>query len=228
MTDATSQADRARSREILRRLRRAHGRPKPRRRRDPVDVLVATVLSQNTTDTNSGAAFDRLRKRFADWDAVADARVDAIERAIRSAGLSRRKAPRIRALLRGIREQRGRISLEHLRRVPAGRAYDDLVALDGVGPKTALCVLLFALGKNVFPVDTHVARLSRRLGLLGDGTPDARAHEVLTPKIAPRDRYAMHLLLIAHGRQTCRARSPRCRQCCLLDLCPTGRQSLRA
>jgi len=223
MTTATNEADRRHSREILRRLRRAHGRPAPRRRRDPVDVLVATILSQNTTDTNSGTAFAQLKDRFADWDAVADARVDAIARAIRGAGLSRRKAPRIRALLRGIREQRGRISLEHLRRVPQGAAYEELVSLDGVGPKTALCVLLFALGRNVFPVDTHVARLSRRLGLLGDGTPDARAHEVLTPKIAPRDRYTMHLLLIAHGRQVCRARTPRCPACCLVDLCPTGR-----
>ncbi len=189
-----------------------------------MDTLIGTILSQNTSDANSSAGFRRLKGRFGTWDAVADAPAAAIERAIRVSGLSRRKAPRIRRILRDIRAERGRISLAFLSRRPSEEAYAYLVRFAGVGPKTALCVLLFGFGMPVFPVDTHIYRIATRLELLDASTPPERAHEVLTSMIAPGDRYALHVLLIAHGRQTCRARSPRCRECCLLALCPYGRR----
>ena len=212
-----------RCKRVLALLREACGPPKRRTRGSAVDSLVATILSQNTNDKNSGAGFANLTAKFADWDAVADARVAAIQRCIRVSGLSRLKAPRIRKLLRAIRDEHGKVDLQFLRRWDAERAYGYLVQFDGVGPKTALCVMMFALGMDVFPVDTHVYRITRRLGLLDGRVPEARAHEVLTAMIPPADRYAMHLLLIAHGRATCLARNPRCTQCRLRKLCPFER-----
>lgn len=213
-----------RLKRALRRLARAHG---PRRwpgRRDPVDVLVGTILSQNTSGANSSAGFQRLKRRFASWDDAADAPARTIERCIRVSGLSRIKAPRIRRILRQIRADRAEIDLGFLAMMAADRAYEYLLRFDGVGPKTALCVLMFAFGMPVFPVDTHVYRIAGRLGLLPDGVTPARAHEALTPLIAPPDRYAMHVLLITHGRTICKARAPKCPECTLLPDCPFGRE----
>jgi endonuclease-3 len=209
----------------LGRLERAYGRRQWPGPRDPVDVLVATILSQNTSAANSSAGFQRLKERFATWDEVADARARAIERCIRVSGLSRTKAPRIREVLRQLRSDRGRIDLAFLAGMDADRAYDALMQFDGVGPKTALCVLMFAMGMPVFPVDTHIFRIAHRLGLLPDGATPQRAHEVLTPLIAPADRYEMHVLLIAHGRAVCRARAPKCSRCPLLPLCKFPKRS---
>jgi len=208
----------------LDRLADAYGRPVRRRHGSGVDVLVATILSQNTTGANSTAGFARLKERFPRWSEAADASAATIERCIRSCGLSRQKAPRIRRTLRQLRGRRGRISLEFLRRRPTDEAYRYLLDFDGVGPKTALCVLLFALDLDVFPVDTHIERIAKRLGVLEASVSAERAHEALTPLIAPEDRYAMHLLLIAHGRRCCRARNPLCDECCLLAICPQGRR----
>ncbi|MBS3733858.1 MAG: endonuclease III [Phycisphaerae bacterium] len=208
--------------DVLRRLIRAYARPERQHRPDAVGVLIATILSQNTTDANSSRAFDALRKRFASWDALADARSDAIAGVIRPAGLSRQKAPRIRRICRKLRDRRGEISLEFLAAMPADDAYGYLLGFDGVGPKTALCVLLFAFDMPVFPVDTHIERITRRLGWLAPDVPAGRAHTVLTPAMRPRDRHDMHLLLIAHGRRTCRPQNPRCRDCPLLGLCSHG------
>jgi endonuclease-3 len=211
---------------VLRRLRRAYGeRPWPVGD-DPVGCLVATILSQNTSRQNSTAGFRRLRRRFGSWSAVADAPVARIEACIRVAGLSRVKAPRIRTILRQIRRRAGRVSLAFLRRLPPAEARRVLTGFEGVGPKTAACVLLFALNVPVFPVDTHVLRIARRLGWVGPKATPERTEQVLTPRIRPADRYALHVLLIAHGRQTCRARGPRCRPCALLSLCPDGRRRL--
>jgi endonuclease-3 len=209
-------------RRVLRRLRRAHGEAVPPRRRRAVDTLVGTILSQNTSGANSSAGFRRLKNRFESWDAAAAAPVRAIERCIRVSGLSRIKAPRIRNILRQIRSDRGRIDLEFLAEADPAEAFKYLTRFEGVGPKTALCVLLFAFEMPVFPVDTHIFRIARRLGVLPDGTPAHRAHEALTPRIAPGDRYALHVLLIAHGRAICRARNPQCDRCALRDLCAFG------
>ena len=215
---------RAKLGRILKLLTGSYGPVRPMRRRQVVDVLIATILSQNTSGANSSEAFRDLKQRFATWDQAADAGVGAIRRCIRSGGLSSIKAPRIRKILRDIRAAHGQVSLEHLRDVPPATAYQYLIGFDGVGPKTALCVMLFALGMKVFPVDTHVWRITRRLGLLPKGIGAQKAHEHLTPLIPPEARYPMHLLLITHGREVCRARNPLCRQCVLLRLCPHARR----
>ncbi len=215
---------RAKLRCVLKLLTDSYGPPMPMRRRQVVDVLIGTILSQNTNGANSSEAFRDLKHRFATWDHAADAPVGEIRRCIHSGGLSRIKAPRIRKILRDIRAARGEVSLEHLRDVPPPTAYQYLIGFDGVGPKTALCVMLFALGMEVFPVDTHVGRITRRLGLLPQGAGAQKAHEHLTPLIPPEARYPMHLLLIAHGRAVCRAQNPLCRRCVLLRLCPHARR----
>lgn len=195
-----------------------------------VGVLVGTILSQNTSGSNSGEGYRRLRRRFRSWSAAADAPVGQIERCIRVSGLSRIKAGRIRRILRQIRDRSRsrRPSLAFLRDWPDDKAYEYLLGFDGVGPKTAACVLMFAFGKKVFPVDTHIRRIASRLAVIPLTMVPERAQEALAPLISPADRYALHVLLIAHGRAVCRARSPRCGDCSLLPLCPYGKRKAKA
>jgi endonuclease-3 len=192
-----------------------------------VSVLIDTILSQSTSAANSDAGFKRLRRRFRSWNQVASAPVEEVERAIRVSGLSRQKAPRIQAILRRLEVDRGRIDLQFLADLDEQAAYDYLTSFPGVGPKTACCTLLFAFGKAVFPVDTHIHRIARRLGLIGPRASAEQAHDLIKPMIAPKHRYAMHVLLIEHGRKTCRAINPRCRECPLLEMCPYGQQRTR-
>lgn len=211
---------------ICRRLARVHGAVEPPPRAPVLDELVATILSQNTSDANSDAAYAELRARFPDWDAVRQASVAKIADAIRQAGLARQKAPRIKAILNQIHREHGRLSLDFLRDLPDPDARDYLRKFKGVGPKTAACVLLFACGKSVMPVDTHVHRVSRRLGLIGRSTTAEKAHDDLARLVPPRLVLGFHLLLIRHGRAVCVAAKPLCRDCVLLDLCPTGKTFL--
>jgi endonuclease-3 len=189
---------------------------------------VETILSQNTSNKNSEAGYRQLRRRFKTWDEVADAPVEEVERWIRVSGLSRIKAPRIQAILRHVREERGRISLEFLKRGTVAEAVEYLRQFKGIGPKTIDCLLLFAFGKPVFPVDTHIHRIARRLKWIGPKVSAEKAHEVLEPAIPAENRYEMHVLLIEHGRKTCKAVNPRCERCVLLELCPFGKGILRA
>jgi endonuclease-3 len=205
---------------ILARLGRAYGAPPAPRRLAPLDELVLTVLSQNTNDTNRDRAYADLRARFPSWDEVADAPLPAIARAIRRGGLGPTKSVRLRAILRDLRA-RG-IALDeraftHMRSVTL---WDLLVGLKGVGPKTAACVLLFSLGRPYFPVDTHVHRVSRRLGLVPDEADAAKAQALLQEVVPSRSVYALHMLLIRHGREVCIARRPFCSRCPLSSLCP--------
>ena len=220
--------DHQKLKKVLALLRVAHGRQKWECWGDAVSVLIGTILSQNTNRANSEAGFEALRQRFPTWDAVADAPLATIEKCIRVSGLSRTKAPRIRSILSQLRRKHGCISLEHLRELPPMEAYERLMEFDGVGPKTAWCVLLFSFGMKVFPVDTHIHRIAIRLGVLPPRASVEQAHQQLAPLIAPRDRYEMHVLLIAHGRRVCLARRPRCRQCNLLRCCPHGQAMLEA
>jgi endonuclease-3 len=220
LTPTATPAERRHMRRIHRRLVRAYG-PRPLKCHGKgVDVLVGTILSLNTSNANSSAGYRQLRRRFSSWNQVMIAPVEAVERAIRVSGLSKQKAPRIQAILRRIKADRGRIDLQFLAELDAQEALDYVTAFDGVGPKTANCVLLFAFGMGVFPVDTHIHRIARRLALIGPRDTAARAHDLLKPMIAPHARYEMHVLLIVHCRQTCRAINPRCERCVLLDLCP--------
>ncbi len=208
-------------------LRRAYGARPWKCWGDGVSVLVDTILSQNTSAANSDAGYRQLRRKFLSWKQVADAPVEEVERCIRVSGLSNQKAPRIQAILRRIREERGRIDLQFLADAADDEAYQYLRGFAGVGPKTACCTLLFAFGKGVFPVDTHIHRIARRLGRVGPKATAEQTHEALTPLIHPTDRYEMHVLLIEHGRRTCRAINPRCDDCVLLKMCPYGRQRVR-
>ncbi|MCU0962644.1 MAG: hypothetical protein MUF48_21315 [Pirellulaceae bacterium] len=212
--------------ELCRRLRRRYGRVEFPAPLPVLDELVATILSQNTTDANSGAAFERLSQRFPTWDGVRRARVAAIAAAIRPAGLQQQKAARIKRILQTLHARRGELSLEFLRSLPAAEALAYLRAFPGVGPKTAACVLLFACRQRVLPVDTHVHRLSLRLGLVPPRTSAANAHELLAQLVPARHVLEFHVLLIRHGRQVCHARSPRCPTCPLLDACPDGLRRL--
>jgi endonuclease-3 len=205
---------------ILRRLGRVTRRPVHARRTDPLDSLIATVLSQNTTDVNSGPAFDRLKGRFPNWEAVARARPSQIAAPIRSGGLADIKAARIKRILQQIARDRGRLDLWFLDKLTLAQARDYLTSLSGVGPKTAACVLLFALGRPAFPVDTHVLRVSKRLGLIPQSTTMERAHDIYAELLQPKQMLPLHLGLVRHGREVCKAQGPRCYACSLAELCP--------
>lgn len=205
-----------------RRLVRAHGPFKPKPRRPPLDELVLTVLSQHTSDVNSERAFGSLRRRFSSWAQVAGAPVGEVAEAIRGGGLAEQKAPRLQAILSEIRQREGRFSLACLRRMDDDQAMAYLCSLPGVGPKTAACVLTFSLGRAAFPVDTHVHRLAARLGWIEPRTSAGAAQHALTAVVPAELRYELHSLLIAHGRTVCTARRPRCTDCVLVDLCPSG------
>jgi len=202
-------------------LEREYGR-RHSHRGNPLDVLIGTILSQNTSDVNSSLAFSRLTQRFRSWDDAADADVRNIAAAIRPGGLARIKAPRIKRILRRIREERGRMSLAFLSRMSDEEAVDYLLSLDGVGLKTANCVLLFALERPAFPVDTHVLRVAKRLELIGPKVTADRAHAELAALIPPERRHALHLNMVTHGRRVCRAPRPECGRCVLsfARLCP--------
>ena len=174
----------------------AYGRPAKRPASDPVDQLVATILSQNTTDKNSERAFDTLKKQFPTWEAALYAQPEAVAKAIHCGGLAQIKSQRIIQVLRTIKAREGSLSLQRICSLPISEALAYLTDLNGVGIKTACCVLLFACGRPVLPVDTHVYRVSQRLGLIGGSVPIDKAHEELHKLIRNEDRFAMHVLLI--------------------------------
>lgn len=192
----------------------------------PVDELVQTILSQNTSDINTSRAFDSLKRAFPSWEQVLPAPVEDIVEAIRVGGLAEQKAPRIQAVLRQILEERGDLDLGFLREMSPEEALDWLVRLPGVGPKTAACTLLFGLDMPVMPVDTHVHRVSLRLGLVPEGTSPASAQTILGEGLSSDDAWRAHMLLIRHGRITCKARSPRCPVCVVQQQCPYAKSML--
>ena len=205
-------------------LHAAYG-PLPRRARtDPLDALVNTILSQNTSDVNSDRAFAALRAAFADWAAAAETAPRVIAECIRSGGLANVKSVRIIRVLQAIRAREGAVSLRRLRRMRTPAVMEYLLSLEGVGIKTACCVLLFALGRPVMPVDTHVFRVTRRLGWIGLDVPVDDVHTLLEPHIPPQLVLPLHLYLIEHGRHTCHPRNPACPTCCLAARCRARRE----
>ncbi|MGQ9651988.1 MAG: endonuclease III domain-containing protein [Phycisphaerae bacterium] len=222
MTVRTGTSIRSKIRLIIRHLEKAYGPQRWRCWGRPLDGLIGTVLSQHTSDTNSDAAFRGLKRAFATWKACMDAPTEQVERAIRCGGLARQKTRSIQAILRFIHADRGRLSLEFLRRRPMERARTYLLGLPGVGPKTAACVLLFNLGKPALPVDTHVYRVAWRLGLIPEDATVEDAHQILEPACPPKQVYAFHVHLIRHGREVCKARNPRCGKCVLANICPSA------
>jgi endonuclease-3 len=204
---------------VYQRLLIHFGQPTWRNPLPPVDELVSTILSQNTNDTNRDRAFASLRQRFPTWEAVRDAPPAEVVAAIRPAGLANQKGPRLQAVLRSITAQRGRLELDFLRELPDPEARAWLMQFKGVGPKTAAIVLQFSLGKAAFPVDTHIYRVSGRLGLRPAGMSVEQAHEHLAGLLHPEMYYTAHLNLIRLGREICLARRPHCSVCPLVDLC---------
>jgi endonuclease-3 len=185
----------------------------------PLDQLVSTILSQNTNDVNRDRAYRRLRERFPTWAQVRDAPEEEVVEAIRPGGLANQKAPRIQKALQRITAERGELSLDFLADMPLEQAHEWLMSLNGVGPKTTAIILLFSLGRPAFPVDTHVHRVSQRLGLIGERVTAEKAHELLEARLPSEWYYAFHLNLVRHGRQVCQARNPKCDACVLDDLC---------
>ena len=215
----TARSPRKLALEVHRRLLKIYGEPTWRTPLPPVDEVVSTILSQNTNDLNRDRAFEALRARFPTWEAVRDARPQAVIRAIRLAGLANQKGPRIQQALRAITQARGRLELDFLRELTPEAARDWLLQLKGVGPKTAAIVLQFSLGMPAFPVDTHIHRVSGRLGLRPEKASAEQAHTILARIFPPESYYSAHLTLIQHGRQVCKARQPLCERCPLTDLC---------
>jgi endonuclease III len=205
--------------KVDRRLTRLYGEPR-RRGRDAVGQLVGTILSQATTDTQTARSYTNLRRRFPTWKQVRDARVSDIAREIRASGLSQQKAPRLKAALQHITRERGKLDLKFLKQMPVEDARRWLMNIAGVGPKTASIVLLFSFGLPAFPIDTHVLRVTKRLGWLPQSAiPNVKAHEILEKLIPPQRYYPMHINLIRHGREFCVAGVPRCEMCPLTDGC---------
>jgi endonuclease III len=201
-----------------------YGRPVLEPRYAPVDELVFTVLSQNTADVNTERTFASLKARFPEWTAVRDAPVEEVEEAIALGGLAHTKAPRIQGILEAIGARTGEPDLAVLDGLSDDEARAYLTSLPGVGPKTAACVLLFALKRPVMPVDTHVHRVSRRLGVIGPKVTAEQAHPLLTELAGPEPEriYAAHVDLVRHGRRVCHARRPACRECPLAGICPSA------
>jgi endonuclease-3 len=200
-------------------LRELYGYPAWRKAYPPVDELVDCILSQSTTDANRDRAFAALRAAFPTWEAVRDAAEEDVIAAIKPAGLSNQKGPRIQGVLREITAQRGEINIDFLGDLPVDEAKAWLMKMHGVGPKTAAIVLCFAFNRPAFPVDTHVHRLGQRIGFLPEGISADHAHDVMEAIIPPDDYYAFHLNLIRLGREICNARSPYCERCPLTPHC---------
>jgi endonuclease III len=237
-----SPPSRARVVRVRERLRAVYGAPLMKPHGQPLAELVLTVLSQSTNDRNRDVAFLRLRERFPSWEMVRDAPLAEVEEAIRPGGISKVKSARIQAILRAIaasgvraadtpraaasgarpsRSPQQELSLDWLARAPLAEAREYLLALPGVGRKTAACVLLFAYGLRDVPVDTHVSRVGTRLGLLRAGAPFEQLHDQMLALTPPGQELELHVNLLRHGRRTCHARSPDCAQCALARMCPS-------
>jgi len=219
---------RARVVRVRNRLREVYGTPLMKPHGHPLAELVLTVLSQSTNDRNRDVAYLRLRERLPTWEAVMQAPVREVEEAIRPGGISKVKSARIQAILQAIAEHpRGvggpsdRLSLDWLADAPIGEARDYLTALPGVGRKTAACVLLFAYGRRDIPVDTHVSRVGMRLELLQPGAPFEQLHDQMLALTPPGEELELHVNLLRHGRRTCHARRPACKECALARMCPS-------
>jgi endonuclease III len=205
--------------EVHRRLLDFYGQPTWRNPLPPVDELISTILSQNTNDINRDRAFESLRQHFPTWEAVRDANPGDIVNAIRPAGLANQKGPRIQNVLREITSERASLDLKFLGELPLETARAWLMKYKGVGPKTAAIVLLFSLGRPAFPVDTHIYRVTGRIGLRPEKMKVEDAHVYLEKLFPPETYYAAHLNIIRLGREICIARKPACERCPLRGLC---------
>jgi endonuclease III len=205
--------------EVQRRLRAAQGPFVPKPRLPVIDEIIATVLSQHTSDRNSERAFAELKAKFPTWEQALNAEPRQLAEAIRSGGIADQKARRIQQILAVIKQREGGIDLSRLGDLDDAAVEEYLTSLPGVGPKTAACALVFSMGRAAFPVDVHVHRIVTRLGWVPPRATADKAYRVLNPLIPPAIRYDLHLAFITHGRTVCRPQNPRCDVCVLRDLC---------
>jgi endonuclease-3 len=200
-------------------LERRYGIP---RRADPgnlLDILIETILSQNTSDQNRDRAYQRLKTRFPRWEDVLEAKMNGIVSAIRQGGLARQKARRIREILHWVKRQQGKLSLSFLKKMDSEKIKKTMGPLKGVGPKTLHCLLLFGLRREAFPVDTHILRIGKRLGFIPEGMGAEKAHLWMSPLIPKDKSLSLHLNLIRFGRSLCKAKNPSCDSCFLAGQC---------
>jgi endonuclease III len=209
----------ARALKVHETLLQAFGEPVWRNPLPAIDELVSTILSQNTNDVNRDRGFNALRAKFPTWEAVRDAKPEDVITAIKPAGLANQKGPRIQEVLRSITEERGSLNLDFLADLSVEEARAWLMKFNGVGPKTAAIVLCFSLNMPAFPVDTHIYRISGRIGLRPEKMTVEQAHPYLESIFPPQTYYAAHLNIIRLGRETCSARKPNCPKCPIIKLC---------
>ena len=200
-------------------LEKEYGIPRRARPGNPLDILIETILSQNTSDQNRDRAYQRLKTRFPHWEDVLEAKTKPLVSAIRPGGLAEQKARRIREILLWIRKQEGKLSLSFLRTMDSEEIKKTIGALKGVGPKTLHCLLLFGLRREAFPVDTHIHRIGKRLGFIPERMDAEKAHEWMSPLIPKKKSLSLHLNLIRFGRSVCKARKPLCDVCFLSGEC---------
>lgn len=209
--------------DVHKRLMKKFGEPIWRNPLPAIDELVSTILSQNTNDVNRDRGFDTLRAKFPAWEEVRDAPEKEIIEAVRIAGLANQKGPRIQKVLQQISDERGELDIEFLKEMPLEEAHAWLTRFKGVGPKTAAIVLLFSLGMPSFPVDTHIYRVTGRIGLRPEKMTVEQAHPYLEGIFPPETYYAVHLNIIRLGREICKARKPECTACPLVEVCDYGK-----
>ena len=217
-----------RAQDVYRLLLDHYGASKWFRRNSPMDELIYTVLSQHTSDLNTDRTFADLQANFSSWQEIVDAPTEAVQETIKRGGLSKIKAPRVQAILREIYSRRGDYDIDFLPDIPFDEARKWLLTLPGVGEKTAACVLLFSFGLPALPVDTHVHRVSGRLGLIPKKMNADKAHHALESLIDHEQVYQFHVDLIQHGRKVCHARRPNCADCVLSDICPSSTEKSEA
>jgi len=209
----------AKVRKITLLLEKQYGIPKRKHSGNPLDILIETILSQNTNDQNRDRAYQRLKTRFPRWKDVLEAKTKNIISAIRSAGLAEQKSRRILDILRWIKEGEGRLSLSFLKKMDSEGIKKTMSALKGIGPKTVHCLLLFGLGREAFPVDTHILRIGKRLGFIPEGMGAEKAHPWMAPLLPRGKSLSLHLNLIRFGRSACKAKNPLCGICFLGKEC---------
>lgn len=211
---------------VIQNLEATYGIPRNNNPDNPLNELIRTILSQSTTDINSDRSFESLKRRFHDWESVRNARTASIASAIKSGGLAKTKSVVIKNVLNEIKARRGKLDLSFLSTIPIDEAREFLTSLKGIGPKTAACVLLFSCQRQVFPMDTHIFRIARRLGLVPVKGSDEYAHQIMERLIPPRKHYSLHINMIRHGRTICHPRDPKCHECSLIEHCDYGQSRL--
>jgi endonuclease-3 len=226
MKTAELQEKRQQLKYVCQNLEASYGIPQNDCADDPLDELIGTILSQATTSQNSRRTFANLKRSFKDWEAVRRAPAEKIEEAIRLGGLAQVKSVTIKNILNEIKTRAGKLDLSFLHTVAAAEAWEFLSSLKGVGPKTAACVLLFACKQPFFPMDTHIFRIARRLGLIAEKGSDLQAHRQMGQLIPADKHYSLHINLILHGRAVCRPRNAQCEKCCLIEHCRFGQAFL--